>query len=232
MDEEKTTKHESFGIIRLSRVSGKRTLFGSSIEHHHWLEISIKKADLRRSLHTDWIVGKEDLIRVALSETQLTEMLMNLNQFEGAPCTLERISDGELHAVADCPATSNQAQYVEEFKEDLREITANLERLATQAVIYAEGAPNKGERREFQKQLSLSIQKIQSDLPFILSQFNEKVEKVVGTAKNEVQTYVNEVIRTTGLNGLKQLQLGGPFEKEGQERSTIASDSGGNEANP
>jgi hypothetical protein len=206
MDKVEKKTHESYGVIELSRVtSSPVTLFGSSVKHQQFISLTISRANIIRNLHEDKIYAGDELIRVSLSSVQLGELLTNMNVSSGVPCTLERIFDGvEYKSVPNPPdITTTQETYIDEFKHDVKEAVSNLKTLLKR-VEELENKPSvtKTERREISASLAGIVTAIESNMPFILTQFNEKVEKVIGEAKGEIEAFQSELIRRAGLGAL------------------------------
>jgi hypothetical protein len=206
MDKEEKKNHESYGLIELSRVSGDATLFGSCVRHQHYISLTISRAEQVRSLHEDRIYGRDELIRVSFSTVQLGELLTNMNVSGGVPCTLERIMDdkGKYKSIPPPPDTATkQETYVEEFKRDAAAVTTELKALLKRMEeLETKASVTKTERREISAGLTKAIMEIESNMPFILTQFNEKVEKVVGEAKGEIEAFQSEMLRRSGLEAL------------------------------
>lgn len=66
-----TVRHPAFASIRASRVSGGANLYDSDFQHQHYVTVSIMRSELHRTLSNDWHHGREELIEVAMSESQL-----------------------------------------------------------------------------------------------------------------------------------------------------------------
>ena len=59
-------KHESFGMLQISRANRPETyLFGSSIAHSNTIVMRIHKGYLSRGLNKDWFGHNEELIEIA-----------------------------------------------------------------------------------------------------------------------------------------------------------------------
>jgi len=211
---DKKFEHPSFGVVGLSRVSGNATLFGSSVRHQHFISLTIKNAALIRSLHHDRIsaAGRDEIIRVSMSAVQLGEMLTNMNVGEGTPCTIERMMMGGKYAEVEDPPSvvSTKQTYEEEFKEEAKQIAVNLrEALKSARELEAKPTTTKTERKDLTHKLEMVLQEIEANMPFLVKQFNEKIEKVVGEAKGEIEAFHSHVIHQTGLQAIQS-----PMPKE------------------
>lgn len=198
---DKVTNHPSFGAIHIDHVSGKHELFMSSVEHHHFIAITICEAEHHRDLHYDRVFPGKELIRVLLTPVQFGEMLTNANNGSGTPCTLQRVWDGkEYKSLPDPPQLTKKATYVDEFKADVDKVTKDLDAVLQMAKdMEAKPAVNKTERRALTEKVEAMVRNIKQNMPFILDSFNENVEKVTAEAKNEVEQYRRDVIERLGM---------------------------------
>jgi hypothetical protein len=198
--EDQEFEHPSYGMVSLHRIQSTGTvLFGSSVEHNHFVNLSITRASLNRHLHREWYHPRETLIEVNLSAVQLAEMLTNINT-SGVPCTISRCIEGDLVSVPEPDNVSRQEQYVEEFKERTGRVAKLLDEALGQANAMAEmPRATKGDRLRMVKLMESVQQEIKSNLPFLLQSFNEKVEEVVRDAKGEIKAHVDQVVQAAGL---------------------------------
>lgn len=201
-DEEELFEHESYGMVSLSRVSSSgQTLFGSSVRHHHYVKLSIQRAEMGRHLHREWYYPRENLIEINLSAVQLAEMLTNMNT-AGVPCTLSRYwnKDGEYVSVPEPENITKQEQYTKEFKEKTEKAVESLDRAIACARDMAEAkTATKGDRNALVELMESVRQDIASNMPFLLKSFNEKIEDVVKDAKGEIRSHVDASVRAAGL---------------------------------
>lgn len=205
MIDDKITKHESFGLVRLSRVSGKTILFGSSVDHHSYYDLTVfRAAHCRSVLHYDRVSAEEEILRISMSAVQLSEMLFNMNVGDGTPCTLTRVPvGGKYVSMKPPPSTTKQAEYEEEFKKEIGDLCSDLRALVSEAkAVEAKATATKGDRKALVAKAEKALQDLECNLPFILKMFNEKVEKVVGEAKGEIEAYQSHLIQATGLKAL------------------------------
>lgn len=219
--EAKVTTHPSFGSISLDNVSGRHELFMSSVEHLHFVALTICKAEHHRDLHYDRVHPGKELIRVLMTPVQLGELLTNMNNGSGTPCTIQRVWEGdEYKTLPDPPQLTKKATYVEEFKKDVEKISKDLDAALKMAqAMEAKPSVTKGERKEMTDKIEALTRNIQSNLPFILDMFNENVEKVTAEAKNEVEQYRRDMIHRLGMKAFtaevhsKELDSGDPKAK-------------------
>src|SRR5687767_12050919 len=84
-----TESHPAYGQISASRVSGSINLYGSDFRHNHYVIVSIHRSVLDRDLSHDWPFPRQEIIEVALSESQWAHFVSSLNAGSGAQCTIQ-----------------------------------------------------------------------------------------------------------------------------------------------
>jgi hypothetical protein len=202
----------SFGLVSISRVQGSgRLLFESPFDHQHYVTLSIKRAYRHRTdLHDNYIGDGEELIEIALSETQFAAMVTSLNMGVGTPCTIARFG-GKL--VPEPKPDKTKKTFEKEGKEhwaDLARKAAELERL-TELPTSSIKAPE----RERMKFLALKLhQGLTDSAEFFHEQFQKSMDKVVAVAQGEVQAHILSVVQKAGM---KVLEGKDPFRLEMSE---------------
>ncbi len=206
-------EHESFGLIRIGQVQGQTELFGSSVQHHNWIELTITRATKHRNLHRDWFYGGRELITIALSHAQLAEVFCSMNNGSGVPCTIQDI-DNKMIPSAESSTISNKEVYLKEFENDTKNVAAYFDVLEKKiAGLMEKPSVTKAERKELADMVRQAKQEIRSNMPFILKSFVEKTEDVVVEAKSEVEAFRATVINQMGI---KALQEQAPKQIEGE----------------
>jgi hypothetical protein len=83
--------HPAYAQISASNVSGGAYLYGSDFKHHNYVVIRIKRSEMSRNLSNDWPFAREELIEVAVSESQWATFVSSMNRGEGVQCTLQSV---------------------------------------------------------------------------------------------------------------------------------------------
>jgi len=193
-------KDPSFGLVSISRVQGSgRLLFESPFDHQHYVTLSIKRAYRHRTdLHSNYIGDGEELIEIAMSETQFATMVTSLNMGVGTPCTIAHFGGKMIPEPKPDQTKQVFAHEAREHFTDLAKMAAELEKL-TETPAKDVKAPQR-ERMNF---LALKIhQAVTSSMDFFHEQFQESMDKVVAAAQGEVQAHVLSVIQKAGLKAL------------------------------
>lgn len=221
-EQKKEIRHPSFGVINISRgvCTEKMNLFGSSIQQHTFLKIDISKAVLVRQIGRDWITSDHGvpIISVYLSPSQFADAITSLNQGEGTPCTINFV-DG--HEVKEPILESKRVQFDNEFEDKMKEVSSATNEFYTKIeAILAKPSIGKHDRELILKQLDQLKMQIESNVPFIKRQFTEQMDETVVEAKNEILNFLEDRIKTLGLEGYKkeiQKALGYTEEKKKDE---------------
>ena len=203
LDEAET--HESYGMVGLSRCTGgNQHLFGSSIRSHgHFISLEVRRAKRMHDLSRDWYMsdGRVPLIEVHLSAAQFAEMITTMNVGDGVPCTIRYLGADKME---NPPDVSTEAEKVQTgFKEHTEELAQKMDRFqAEMRTLFEKKSLGKRDREEILKQIGLFIQSVRSDLPFVLESFEEATEKVVTTAKAEVEAFTTSAVQAAGLEAI------------------------------
>jgi hypothetical protein len=200
-------KHESFGLIGISRITGgHETLFGSSIKHSNTIRIEIKPAKRFRDLNTDWYHENGiPYIEIEMSPTQFAEAITTLNHSPGIPVTIKYINGKALEP---CPDVNKRQQFENEFKKDMEDIRDKLDKLTKEATEILSSKKNItiAERNLILDQIRSLKQEIGSNLPYVNKMFNEQMDKTVLEAKGETEAFFINKINQLGLSELKKQQ--------------------------
>ena len=201
---DKTYEHPAWGIIQVSRRSGLADLFGSALQHQHYVSLSIGPA---RKVVTDH--GEErasgsirgELIEINMSEAQWGQLLSSMNMGGGTPCTLTYVNG---QRVPEAPPSKMVDQYHDAAKERAREVGKEL--LELQEAIKTRFADKKPltvkEKEELLNQINMTVMGLVDRLPFVQSMMQEALEKQVAAAKTEIDSFLQYKAQ---LLGFKQI---------------------------
>lgn len=204
--------HPSYALLSFSRISrGKGApLFGSSIEHSETIRMEVKPAKIERSLNTDWIYDNgREYLEVEMSYSQFAEAISSMNMGSGVPVTLRYLNGKQIE---DPQFVNKRLQFEQEIKERMKVMDNKLAKLTENAheILTNKKSINKGDREIIANQIASLRQEIRSNLPFVMSMFNEQMDKTVMEAKGEIEAFTQHKIHALGLEkleDLKQLKL-------------------------
>lgn len=191
-------RHPAFGQLGASRVSGRRTLYGSDFEHNSYIQIRLSTSELNRDLSRDWPFAREGLFEICLSEAQWATFVSALNVGEGVQCTINYRHDKGY--VPNFPIPDKTAQYKDEFTGKLEKSVGLLKNLL--AHIEAMPLP-KAKKQMLDGPVKDVIRELNANLPFVAESFGEHVEETVEKMKSEVHGYIQGVLTRAGLEALQ-----------------------------
>lgn len=204
MDKETRTRHPSFGQLEISRVTSNKgvPLYGSSLRHSNYIQLSIHESEHVRTLHQNNYFPTKTVIEVDMSELQFAEAITNMNRGSGIPVTIAR-RDGK--AVEDCPAFQEREKFNAEFAEDIKNILANSKKLLEKASeLCDQKSVTKGQLNELKSTLQALQTDLDSNLQFVNKQFQRSVETTVSSAKLEIENFLNSTIKDMGIKALTE----------------------------
>lgn len=202
-DRETRHTHASYGMAAFYRTQGgEYNLFGSSIRHNNTIHLVISRGERHRNLNCDWYHPREQLIEVRFSPTQFVELLTNMNCGSGVPCTLETIMGERMPP---CDEINKVEEIHNEFKDDLKEISADLKALQAECnSLLANPKPTKADREKLRNIVDRLISDIADHAPFVAKQFIEATDKIVNEAKAEVDAAFTGAIQRLGMKALHE----------------------------
>ena len=202
----KVSKHESYGMVGVSRVTHSHgtSLFGSSIKHSDTIRLSIKTAEVDRHLNRDWYHGNDQLIEIELSPTQFAEMITCMNMSDGVPCTLRYLEDHKR--LENPPEVKQREIFEQEFQENVDKIKDFYKNDFKQIkeTLLKKGTIKIGERKQTINIITKLINTLEDAMPFLQKGFNESMDKTVSEAKGEVEAFVMHKVTSLGIEGLQK----------------------------
>lgn len=217
MSEKSVDKHESYGVLQLSRCQRPATaLFGSTIKHENTIRLKVSAAETQRQYNSDYIFSshspRDTYVEVEMSYTQFAEAITSLNQGVGVPVTVRYANGREM---APCPFISKDEQFRSEFKSDLSELAVTADSAVSFAKeLFSSKKPlTKTEKEELLSMLARVSQTVKSNIPFVRERFVEQMDKTVAEAKGNfegfIQNRMNEIANAAIAQSLTAINGGG-----------------------
>lgn len=207
LSEETVEKHESYGMVGINRTQSSGThLFGSIMNHHSFITLTIKHASVRRHLAQDWYSAESlPIVEIEMSHTQFAELITSPGIGDGVPCTIRGLN-GKM--VEECPAPEAMAS---KYADDLKKTTAStvvqlrdmIEQLS-ETLLPGNKALGKKELGVLLQGIKSAMQSVTDSIPFIEQSFNEEMEDQKNKAIGEMEAVATHLIMKTGLNALAQ----------------------------
>ena len=202
-------EHESFGLIAISRVSGGRRLFGSHLEQHqHFISLTISRAKVIHGLSYDRYHPTRELIEINMSAAQFAEAITSLNSGVGATCTITDVDRVPMEGVPE-EAQAEHRKIREGFEAKLADTVAELDKACEdfQTLLDNPKGISKGRAREMMKHLEHARMEIKNNTPFMVDQFRESADRVVTSAKAEIEAFALSVLHRAGMAALAKGDL-------------------------
>jgi hypothetical protein len=189
--------HPAYAQISASNVSGGAYLYGSDFKHHNYVTIRIKRSEMNRSLSNDWPFAREELIEVAVSESQWATFVSSMNRGEGVQCTLQHLQGKVIPQI---PAIEGKvAMFRAEGSEAADEAVRAIREMSQE---IRDSKLSQKQKDQWLSKLSLIEGRTTGNLKFVASQFGEHMEAVVQKAKTEISAFAHNMIVRTGLSKL------------------------------
>ena len=202
LDETEET-HESFGLLQISRMTctPAMNVFGSSVRTGNPISLRIKRAKRARGLNRHTYYSTEQLIEVYMSPAQFADAITSLNSGSGTPVTLYGVAGKTME---DCPDIDQRQLFHQEFNKDVAEASMELTKLLRQAeeILGKSGTIKSKDKKELLAKITKVEQDIRANMPFVHKQFNRAMDKTTSEAKAEVEAFVENKIRTIGLENM------------------------------
>jgi len=206
MEDDTKYTHPSYGMAVFSRCSGNPKLVGSALDtHHHFISLSISRGTIFRGDTGDRYHGGMggDIIQVYFSSAQFAELISTMNVGAGVPCTIKRLMG---QGVEPPPTIDTEAENLRtEFKDRMIEFVQKMMNDADdiQGMLTKKSALTVAEKNKVQGFITRLAQELKDNMPFFLEMYQEATEKVVASAKIEVEAFMTHAITMAGVNALQ-----------------------------
>lgn len=188
MEKVETKKKNYYGMIGISKIqSTNAQLFGSSIRHGHYIDLSISRGSVQRRHNQDHTFKEEELIEVSLSTAQFSDLLMSMNT-QGVPCTIRHINGKKMD---DCQELTERAKLQNDFESQIKDINKSVSDLVD-TITGLSGKMSKKAQEEMHRAAQKIITEIEHNLPFVRETYNESIDKTIGEAKAEIDAFIKE----------------------------------------
>ena len=201
--------HPAFGVVTVTRPQSSpgTTLFGSDLQHQHFISVSIQTAEMERDLKRDWVFPTGGILEFSMSEAQWARFVAGAGRSQATPITLTRVKeDGRMVCVPDIkpPAENRKDAFNKEFQESLKQTLSQFEKaVAELADLSEQKSISKVKLREITSNLSGKLKNLPSNLNFAVESFREVSETVVEEAKAEIEAYIANAAHSAGIKAIQ-----------------------------
>lgn len=205
--------HPSYGLIGVSRVSGRGILFNSDTVHQHFIALRIMEA--RRVIdNTNELVIRDRLLcEISMTESQFAQFITQPNRGDGVPCTIHYNSGDNdkpwMNSFGCRPEPPAPEPFTIPFKREAGErakiISDNLSDLQKAVEEFLDGSakPNKGALNELKSKIESARRQIDANLPYVVEVASEQIEKKIASAIVEFESYTSQSLQAKGLSHLQ-----------------------------
>lgn len=202
----KKHEHPSYGMLSISRSMNTNTtrLFGSALRSHHGtIRLSVQPGYMQHELNHDWYHSTaQTLFEIEMSATQFAEAITSLNS-NPTPCTI-RFNNGW---VDDPPDIETEVERVKNrFGADLKDMVQVLKERRAEIEKLTSKLSDKA-KQQLKIELDVMVQQLTSNIPYVLEQFDAATEKVVTSAKTEIEAFASHALRAAGLEAIAEGRL-------------------------
>jgi len=201
--EEERHKHESFGQISFSRITGSANFYGSELEQDHYIQLTVLESEIQRDLTCDryFATNRMPIVRLRMSAGQFSELITSMNQGDGVPCTIEYGNGKKMEPL---PIYEKRKKFVHrKFEDRMKSFSGTLkERQEKARSLINKDKLSKDDKKELNWLIDSVNQEINSNIPFFAKCFQETVDEVVFEAKLETENAIQHKINSLGLQAL------------------------------
>lgn len=206
-DESAKEKHQSFGMIQFSRVSGAGRLFGSPLSTHFGtIRLRICTGHRIHDHGNDYYRADDQIVEVEMSASQFAESITCMNVGDGVPCTLVHIRGiGRIDDVPDDEGTEmhrTQSAFKSKFAGVVEAVKTRGKAIAE---IMKKDRLSKEDRAKVNEIVDYVVREVAVNAPWWIEQFQEATDKVSSKAKAEIAAMFEHAIRQTGLQHFASL---------------------------
>lgn len=203
-DKEIKKTHSAFGLVSFHRFSGNCKTFGSEINSNVGITLQIHEAEEVWHLHEKNYFARKLVAKVELSPHQFATLLTTMNMGSGVPCTI-KYNNGEVEDFIDSDTTHDLIQ--KDLKEDVSDLSISVKKLETEMKeILEKSTLSKANKKVLLGIVSQIRIAIDSNIPFILKQYREALDKMTSGAKAEVDAFVTNALTQLGMEKLGELK--------------------------
>jgi hypothetical protein len=224
---EYTETHPSYGCISVNQTSGRGVLFGSEVIHQHFISLTISEARRVVDEPSEFVMANRELVQIAMTSAQFAEMITNPNRGNETPCTIERFTGDKgqpwVHPRhGGRPSPPDPEHYTKKYKTVMGETTGIVSdglkaaREKADRLLSGDDKPTKENLKQIVAALQRAQMNLDQNLPYVMEQMEEGIEKRMATAVNEFESYIAFSLQSKGLEHLTSIvpRLNSPDQKQ------------------
>ncbi len=197
-------RHESYGVIHISRVQGSsRRLFGSSVKHGHFFTMTISRAERHADSFGESFYETTRICEIYMSAAQFVDAMTTMNQGAGIPVTISRVegvpmdpvpesAGSELKVVADNVGEGLRA-VGKLFKDAEKELDGLLDKKAL----------NKDDKQRIREAVYRARRLFDDSAPYAAKVMGEVTERMVAKGRAEVDSFLRLALEHAGIKSIR-----------------------------
>lgn len=215
-------RHESFGLVQISRVQGYTRLFGSSVKHASFFRLRVMRGkrvvtNFGEHYYDD---NRVPIVEVSLSAAQFVDMITAQNIGSGVPCTIVHVEGVDMDPVPE--GAGNEVKVIADmYRDRIKQAAASLKKAdAELRTILAQKTLNKTDRARIYDLVHTVTRLMDDTGPHAVKLIGEFTEKMASKGRTEVEAFIQLALQRAGIKAIRdtggQLMLGsGDGETEG-----------------
>lgn len=200
--------HPSYGMIHASRIQGTRSLFGSNINQHGFVRVTIEQGEMRRDdqLAHDWYSGHGRLIEIDMSEAQWVAFISRMNMGGGTPCTIESHNGQWMPLLPDADDAAERLGGIVDDK--IKSNVRTVNKMKSEVLGLLEGLPA-GKKAKIASAIEHMAQHLVANHEYAGKVLLDRKEELVTEAKIEINAAIQGALQLLGLDSIQQLAAAG-----------------------
>jgi hypothetical protein len=158
-------------------------------------------------------MSERELVKIAMTQAQFAEMITSPNRGDGVPCTIERCTGDSgqpwVHPHhGGRPSPPEPEYYTKKYKTVIGErvgyISDGIKTAKEKAdrLLSGDDKPTKANLNEIVKALHMAQLNLDQNLPYVMEEMEEGIEKRMSTAVSEFESFINFSLQKKGLEHL------------------------------
>lgn len=177
-------------------------MFGSEVTHRSGVRLQIETGAQERSSNHDWFYSRDSIVEVQMTAMQFVELITTGMNGSGVPCTIKR-RDGKLVEQKSFAKDVVGIYKDERTENELAVLNRVGESISLVESLEKQKAVSKADLKEVKASLIAAQQMVKNNMPYLTKCFDEHIEKTVQEAKCNIEGFIENKIRTAGLEAIR-----------------------------
>jgi len=200
--------HPAYAQLSFSRQSGGHSnLYGSAIKHQETISMKVYPSKKMSSEYSERYYAEHmPYIEVRMSQSQFAQAITSMNMGSGVPVTLEALR-GKCMPKCEEESISELANrgLNEKLNDFADKIVKGQDRVRD--ILDKKGTIKVGERKEISDTISMLMQDLRSNLPFLHECMTEAYDKTASATKADIEAFYTNAIMKMGIDAIHNKQI-------------------------